>query len=271
MNEPTRFVERIRHELRFRVAQVIENARITPRFARITLQCDDFESFSSLAYDDHCKMFFPAPGQTQFPAPEVSPEKGLIFPAGQRPESRDYTPRYFDNAARTVTFDFVLHGDGPASTWAKAAKPGDTVGVGGPRGSFVLRGSFDWYLLVGDETALPAIARRLEELPADATALAIIEVADNAEIQTIEAPANAQIHWLSREGAEPGDPAPLLDAVRTLPLPAGAGYAFIAGETKMSKAVRSYLVDEKGHNPDWIKAAGYWQAGTGNFDDGHAH
>ncbi|WMT86332.1 siderophore-interacting protein [Pelagibacterium sp. 26DY04] len=270
MTDQSRFVERIRHELKFRVAKVVATERITPKMARITLQSDEFSSFVSLGYDDHCKLFFAEPGVSEFPAP-VRGENGLIFPDGQRPESRDYTPRFYDNTARTLTLDFVLHGDGPASSWAQGAKPGDMIGVGGPRGSFVLRGDFDWYLLVGDETALPAIARRLEELPREARAIALIEVADTSEIQTIDAPAGADIKWVSREGGEPGDPSLLLAAVEMIDVPEGEGYIFVAGESAMSKAVRKYFVEERGHDPDWIKAAGYWQAGTQDFDDGHAH
>ena len=97
------------------------------------------------------------------------------------------------------------------------------------------------------------------------------EIADNGEIQKIDAPENAEIHWLSREGAEPGDLHKLLGAVQGLELPQGDGYVFVAGESAMSKAVRHHMVDERGHNPDWIKAAGYWQAGSEDFDDGHAH
>lgn len=270
MTDQSRIVERVRHELKFRVATVVSAERLTPKMVRVTLQSDDFGSFVSLGYDDHCKLFFPEPDQSEFPVPQRS-ENGLIWPEGKRPDSRDYTPRYYDNDEKTLTLDFVLHGDGPASGWAEKAKPGDTIGVGGPRGSFVLRGTFEWYLLVGDETALPAISRRLEELPRDAKVIALIEVADTDEIQTIGAPAGAEIKWVSREGGEPGDPSLLLAAVQTIDLPEGDGYVFVAGESAMSKGVRNYLVEECGHNPDWIKAAGYWQAGTEDFDDGHAH
>ncbi|RDE08058.1 siderophore-interacting protein [Pelagibacterium lacus] len=270
MSGTERGVERIRHELKFRIASVVGTERITPKMARITLTSDDFDSFVSLAYDDHCKVFFPEAGQSEFPLPQRG-ENGLVFPDGRRPEARDYTPRSYDNAAKTLILDFVLHGDGPASSWAETAEPGDRIGIGGPRGSFVVKGAFDWYLLIGDETALPAIARRLEELPKSAKAIAIIEVADNGEIQTIDAPKGAEIHWLSREGAEPGDPDRLLGAAQALALPEGDGYVFIAGENRVSKALRTHFVDTLGHNPDWIKAAGYWQVGADDFDDGHAH
>lgn len=264
-----RFVERIRHELKFRVATVTRVERITPLMARITVQSDDFTGFNSAAYDDHVKLFFPEPGKAM--AKPVPGEHGLSFLDGQRPEARDYTPRSFDPESNSLVLDFVLHGDGPASGWAAAAKPGDTVGVGGPRGSFVVRGSYDWYLLAGDETALPAIGRRIEELPHDAKVIALIEIAGPEERQSFDAPAGTAIHWVSRDGAAPGNPALLLDAARGIELPQGDGYIFIAGEAAMSKALRSHFVDALGHNADWIKAAGYWQAGHADFDDGHAH
>lgn len=269
MSTSRRFVERIRHEVKFRVATVTRAERITPRMVRVDVETPELAGFPSAAYDDHVKLFFAEPGKS-FPVPEAS-ANGLRFPDGQRPESRDYTPRAFDPATNTLTLDFVLHGDGPASSWAEQAKPGDTIGVGGPRGSFVVRGDYDWYLLVGDETALPAIGRRLEELPKTATAIAVIEIADDAERQTIGGPTATTIHWVPRNGAPLGNPNLVLDAVKALALPQGDGYVFAAGEAAMSKAVRAHFVDTLGHNPDWIKAAGYWKSGDADFDDGHEH
>ena len=80
---------------------------------------------------------------------------------------RDYTPRRYDLDTLELDIDFVLHGDGPASTWAEQAKPGQFLHIGGPRGSMIVPDIFDSYLLIGDETALPAIARRLEGLAAE--------------------------------------------------------------------------------------------------------
>lgn len=269
MTAPTRFVERIRHDLKFRIATVKQAERITPKMVRVVVESPDLVGFISLAYDDHVKLFFAAPGKS-ISVPVRGPN-GLEFPDGQRPEARDYTPRAFDAERGELTLDFVLHGDGPASSWAENAKPGDTLGVGGPRGSFVVRGDYDWYLLVGDETALPAIGRRLEELPKAATAIAVIEIADDAERQVIDGPTNTTIHWVPRNGRKLGDPSLVLDVVKSLSLPAGDGYVFAAGESAMSKAVRAHFVDDRGHNPDWIKAAGYWQSGSADFYDGHEH
>lgn len=269
MNAPARFTERVRHELKFRIATVERAERISPKMARVVVSSPDLVGFKSLAYDDHVKLFFAAPGET-IAAPVPGPN-GLVFPDGKRPESRDYTPRSYDPEKGELTLDFVLHGDGPASSWAENAKPGDTLGVGGPRGSFVVRGDYDWYLLIGDETALPAIGRRLEELPKSATAIAVVEIADDAERQQINGPANTTIHWVPRNGAPLGNPDLILDVVKSLTLPQGDGYIFAAGESSMSKSLRAWFVDGKGHNTDWIKAAGYWQAGAADFDDGHEH
>lgn len=258
--------QRIRHELKFRMAAVVSNERITPAMARVTLTHPSFAEFPSAAYDDHVKLFF-APAGTELVMPQPGPN-GLDWPEGApRPEGRDYTPRSFDKAKAEVVIDFVMHGDGPAASWAAAAKPGDTLGIGGPRGSFVVRDDLDYYVLIGDETALPAIGRRIEELPAGKPVLAVIEIADPAERQVFDAAADASVTWLPRSEGAPS----LLEAAKALTLPAGTGYVFIAGENSVSAAIRDHFVTERGHPTDYIKAAGYWRRGEADFDDGHAH
>lgn len=262
-----RRVERVRHDLRFRIAEVVRNQRITPRMARVTLALPEFESFRSDAYDDHVKLFFPPPGAALV-MPRPGPN-GLVFPEGvPRPEARDYTPRRIDRTRGEVEIDFVLHGEGPATAWAAGAEPGDKLGVGGPRASFVVHGTYDWYLLAGDETALPAIGRRLEELPQGARAVAFLEVANAAERQDLATAADLELHWLLRE--DPGTPS-LPAAVAAAGLPDGTGYAFVAGEAGMAAALRAHLVAERSFDPEYVKAAGYWRLGEADFYDGHAH
>jgi len=164
-----------------------------------------------------------------------------------------------------------VHGNGPAITWAREAIPGTKIGIGGPRASFVLRGEFDWYLLVGDETALPAIGRQIENLSEDRTVIALIEIEDKAERQNFSTNSNVKVHWLERDGIAVGISGLLFNAVSQLTLPEGDGYIFVAGEAQVSKAIRNYIISERGHNPDWIKAAGYWHLGEADFYDGHEH
>jgi NADPH-dependent ferric siderophore reductase len=258
-----RTTERVRHELRFRLAEVISNERITPRMARVTLRHPDFASFRSDGYDDHVKLFFAGPGETLV-APVPGPN-GLEFPGGIRPQGRDYTPRRFDTHRGEVVIDFVLHGEGPAASWARTAQPGDSIGVGGPRASFVVRGAYDWYLLAGDETALPAIGRRIEELPANSRIIAMIEIADAAEKQVFTSAAQPDLMWVLRSEGQN-----LVDALRRFTLPPGTGYAFVAGESEASRLIREELAG-RGVAQDFIKAAGYWRKGEADFDDGHEH
>lgn len=259
-------VERVRHELKFRIAEVVRTERLTPRMARITLAHPDFAAFPSLAYDDHVKLFFPVNGAPL--AMPVPGPNGMSWPEdAPRPEARDYTPRRFDQARAEVVIDFVLHGDGPASSWAAAAAVGDRLGIGGPRGSFVVKGELDYYLLVGDETALPAIGRRIEELPAGARVIAFVEIEDAGERQNFASAASVELQWLERASGAPN----LMEAIRAAELPPGGCYAFIAGEAATSAALRDHLVGERGFDPDRIKAARYWRRGDADHDDGHAH
>jgi NADPH-dependent ferric siderophore reductase len=257
-----RTARRVRHETKTRLLQVRDVSRITPQMVRIVVGGDPLAGFISAAHDDHVKLFFPQPGQDKPVLPTPSPN-GAVYPEGAlRPAARDYTPRRHDAAANTLVIDFVLHGDGPAATWAARARPGDFLGVGGPRGSFIVPDDFDWYLLAGDETALPAIGRRLEELPAGSRAIVIVEVANAAEQQRFDTRARAEVHWLHRDGAEPGDPALLRKAVAELSLPPGEGYAWVAAEAATAKALRRCFVDQHGLPKDRVKAAAYWKHGA---------
>lgn len=256
--------ERVRHELKFRLAEVVRAERITPHMARITFTDPSFAEFPSLSYDDHVKIFINPEGGD--PALPVLGPNGVEWPAGApRPEGRDYTPRSFDKQKRELVIDFVLHEGGVAAEWAAHAKPGDRLGIGGPRGSFVVRSDLDFYVLIGDETALPAIGRRIEELPAGTTVNSLVEVADAGECQTFDTKADLSITWADRSKG-----ASLINAAKEIALPPGRGYIFIAGEASTSTALREHFVDQ-GHDPDLIKAAGYWRRGEADFDDGHAH
>ena len=257
-----RTARRVRHETKTRLLQVQKVSRLTPKMVRIVVGGEALAGFVSAAHDDHVKLFFPQPGQDKPVLPTPSPN-GPVYPEGAlRPAARDYTPRRYDAAANSLTIDFVLHGEGPATTWAAQARPGQFLGVGGPRGSFVVPDDFDWYLLAGDETAVPAIGRRLQELPAGARVIAVIEVADAAEELTFDTRTHLQLHWLHRKGAAVGSHAQLQKALSELSLPPGEGYAWVAAEASAAKALRRYLVDQRGLPKDRVKAAAYWKQGA---------
>ncbi len=232
MNSPTtlRRVERVRHELKRRNLTVTQVEQPTPNFRRITFTDESLGDFVSASFDDHIKVF-------------VDDAR------------RDYTPRSFDNAARELVIEFALHGAGPAAEWAAQAAPGHTLEIGGPKGSMIVPLDYDWHLLAGDETAFPAVARRLEQLPAGAKALVILQAADAADRRAFKSAANVDLTWVATD-------AELLSTVRALALPQGDGYAWCAGEAACMAALRRELVDVKGHPRDAIRAAAYWKRGA---------
>lgn len=257
-------IHRVRHEPRRRLLTVQRVERLTPAMARITLG-GDLAGFHSAAYDDHVKVFFPLPGRNTPTLPEPdAPENA------ERSPGRDYTPRRYDAARNELVIDFALHDAGPATDWATQAAPGQQLSIGGPRGSFVVPDDFDWYLFIGDETALPAIGRRLEELRAGTRAIVVAAVTGPEEKQTFESRAKVETVWVERPLSRAEDPAPLLDAVRALTLPkTGDGYAWAAGESQTAKLLRRHLLDERGLDKTFVKAAGYWKRGAVSIHETH--
>jgi NADPH-dependent ferric siderophore reductase len=246
-------IHRVSHEIKRRRLEVLRVVDLTPRMRRITLGGPELAGFVSLGTDDHVKLLFPQN------AAEQAALETLVLGAGKTdqpmPAMRDYTPRRYDLDTLELDIDFVLHGDGPASTWAEQAKPGQFLHIGGPRGSMVVPDIFDSYLLIGDETALPAIARRLEGLAANRRALVVIEVENGAEQQKLESAAQVNVIWVLREGGKNN----LLNTVKELQVPSGNLYAWVATETKMSRQIRRVLLDEHGLDEKSVKAVGYWR------------
>ena len=247
----TQTIHRVTHEIKRRRLQVLRVVDITPRMRRVTLGGPELAGFVSLGSDDHIKLLFPqnAEEQAALESPSFS-----IKGDGPQPAMRDYTPRRYDLSIGELDIDFVLHGDGPASTWAEQVQVGQHLYIGGPRGSMIVPDIFDSYLLIGDETAIPAIARRLEELPAGRKVLAVIEIADAAEQQVLSSAAEVEVIWVLRGQDD------LLDVVRNLTLASGTLYSFVATETKLSRQVRRVLLDTHKVNEQYLKAVGYWRA-----------
>lgn len=250
-------VLRVRNPVRLRSVQVQHVHRASPHLVCIRFAGDSLRDFASASFDDHVKLMLPPDPALPLVLPVAGPDGLMLPPGAVRPVMRDYTPRWFDPAAGVLDIEFALHGDGFAAAWAAQAKPGQIVGVGGPRGSFVVPTGFDWHLLVGDETALPAIARRLDELPAGTRAVVIAQTADPADRRVFQSRAALQVQWLT--AAPDGG---LAGAVQRLGLPAGEGYAWAAGEASDMAATRRVLVDGLGLRKDRVRAAAYWKRGA---------
>lgn len=249
--------QRLRHDLVRRTLTVLRVERLTPHMQRVTFGGDELHGFRSAAPDDHVKLFFPnRDGELVLPTLGAN---GPEFPADREPSPmRDYTPRRHDPARGELVIDFVLHGDGPASRWAEQAAAGQRIGAGGPRGSHVIASDFDRYILVGDETALPAIGRWLEEMPADRYATVLVEIPEAADRQMLTTRANVGIHWFERDTVQGGS---LERALRELPVAHGDWFWWIAAESGRVRAMRQWL-EQRGVPKDWVKSTGYWKAGA---------
>jgi NADPH-dependent ferric siderophore reductase len=256
----------LRHPLKFRSLQVQRVEQLTTHMQRVVFSSDELDGFVSASPEDHVKLFFPnSAGDIVTP---VLGENGIEYPPDLNySPMRDYTPRHYDASCNELTIDFVLHGDGPASLWAAQAQPGQRIGVGGPRGSFMVANDFDHYVLIGDETALPAIGRWLSEMPSTMRADVLMEIPDAGDRQALPSAAQVTIAWLERHGT-PADRSDLLEeALRHLPVPPGDTFYWIATESRRARAMRIWLGQERNAPKDWIKATGYWKAGTDDVDD----
>lgn len=231
-------IERVRHELKRRELTVASVDPLGPGFVSITFTGDDLADFTSLSFDDHVKLMFDESAET--------------------PVRRDYTPRRFDREQRTLTLEFALHGHGAASEWARGAQVGQRLTIGGPRGSFVVPLGLDWHLLVGDSTALPAISRRLEELPAGSRAFVLV-MADAADRRDLPSRAEVELQWV--DGADA-----LVAALQAWTPPAGQGVAWGGGEAQAMARVRQVL-NEKGVPRELTRVSAYWKKGVADHHE----
>ncbi|WP_309235434.1 siderophore-interacting protein [Streptomyces sp. TRM64462] len=241
-------------------ARVVRTERIAPHMVRIVLGGDGLDAFATSGWTDHYVKLLFAPEGVTYPEPFDIERIRAEFPRDQWPTNRTYTVRAWDAAQRELTVDFVVHGDeGLAGPWAARARVGDTMRFLGPGGGYAPDAEADWHLLVGDESALPAIAASLERLPEGAVAYAFIEVEEPDDELKIAAPDSAEIHWLPRRGRPVGEA--LVAAVRSLDFPAGDVHAFVHGEAGAVKELRHHLRVERRVPRERLSISGYWRLG----------
>lgn len=236
---PQREIHRIRHELRMRKLTVSAIQRLSPGFVSVTFSGTALSDFISKSFDDHIKFMFELEG-VQI--------------------RRDYTPRLFDANTHSLTIEFALHESGKASDWARNAHIGQHAVVGGPRGSMIMPVDYPWQLLIGDASALPAIRRRLEELPETVNVKVMALIESDADRLLPATAANLEVQWF----AQADD---LVETIRDQDLPEGEGLIWGAGESGMMQMVRRILVQDKQHPKEALRIAGYWKRGVADFHE----
>lgn len=250
-------IVRVGYPIEVRRVQVVARRQLTPRMLRLTLGGPALAGFHTYQADDHIKIVFPDPdGTRRDPVPDG---QGMLDWPSPPPVTRKYTVRRYDRAEGTLDLDFVLHDGGLASTWAATAAVGDEVTIAGPPGAKAFPHHYDHYLFAVDNTALPAVARWLEESPADVSAQVVIEIDDEAEAAyPLAARDRVTVTWLRREGGGPT----LAETVQALTLPAGRTFLFAAGEATDIKPLRAWSRDRLD-----ALITGYWKRGIAGLED----
>ncbi|TWD16095.1 siderophore-interacting protein [Marihabitans asiaticum] len=221
-----------------RTATVDRTERIGRDLVRVVLTGEALADLPELAFTDHyVKLLF-----------------GEV--------TRTYTIRSFDRVTQEMAIDFVVHGDaGLAGPWAARAQPGEEISFRGPGGAWAPDPSADVHLLAGDESAVPAIAAAMEQLPVGARAEVVIEVADAGGELDLPGCPGARITWVRRDETGLGYGHALAAAVRDLEWPRGRVAAFAHGNADMVKDLRRYLFVERGLPRDQVSISGYWRTG----------
>jgi NADPH-dependent ferric siderophore reductase len=253
-------LHRVAHEPRRRVLSVVAVEELSPTMRRITLGGADLETdfpFLPLACADHVKVVFPdvAGGETAVPA---LGEGRLTRPDGTPLTSRDYSVRAFDPGGPSLTLDFVVHEHGPAGRWAGHAAVGSELGVLGPRGSQIHPGDVSRYLLVADETGLPAVERFLEELP-EPVGLDVVALAVPAGTpRALAGRTPDSLTWIRGDDLASAA-TELVATVATLDVRAD-GFVFGAAEAGVMRALRRHL-QARGVDQQRVAVRGYWRSG----------
>jgi NADPH-dependent ferric siderophore reductase len=253
--------------------EVLRTERISPSFARVTLGGRDIERFVPMGYDQWFRLFIPITdpeslGWVPSKLDTLSYLKYLTHAKTERPVLRNYTVRAYrpdGPLGPELDIDFVLHGSaadgtaGPAASWAETCSPGDVVAILDEGIAFRTEPEPERVLLVGDETALPAVAGILASLPRTTTGRALIEIPVEGDRQELEAPDGVEVTWVVRADVHDTPGRAVLAAAQALPSPAAGTYAWVAGEQTLPVTLRRHLVRD-GVEKDDVTFSGYWKA-----------
>ncbi|RII18740.1 Vibriobactin utilization protein ViuB [Streptomyces sp. YIM 130001] len=242
------------------LGEVLRTETLTPHMQRVTLGGDGLSEFQAGDCTDHyVKLLFPPEG-VSYPEPFDIQQIRAELPRDQWPTTRTYTVRSWDPESRELVIDFVVHGDeGLAGPWAANVKPGETLRFQGPGGGYAPGGDADWHLLVGDESALPAVAAAIERMPAGALVHAFVEVSGPEEEQQVTGPEGVEIVYLHRGRRPVGQL--LVETVSRLDFPAGRVQAFVHGEAGFVKEIRRQLRVDREIPREDLSISGYWRLG----------
>lgn len=250
----------------FREIAVVSSTRISAHMQRLRFTGDNLARFARNGL--HVRLLLPPAGSA--PRWPVMGSDGLIvWPSGEDALTvRVYTIRAIDPQAGWLDVDFVLHPglDTPAARFAETARPGDVIGMIGPGGDHVPEAKN--LLILGDDAALPAVARILDELAPDARADVFLEVEGPADIQPLPTRDGIRITWLYREGRAPGTAGLLSQVLRGIDPGSLAPdlYLWAGCEFADFREIRKFVRKEWKLPKDRHLVVSYWRRGIAGGD-----
>lgn len=248
-----------------RTAEVVAATWLTPSMRRVVFTGADLACLRELPYTDHYLKLLFAPAGCDYGWPFDPDALRASEPAHRWPVTRTYTVRAYDAVRNEMTIDFVVHGDeGLAGPWAARAVPGDRIGFFGPGGGYAPDTAAEGHLLVGDESAVPAIAATLDRLGEGARAAVFLEVNGPEDEIALSASPDVAVTWVHRRGRPYGEA--LHEVVVEAGVPEGDVQAFVHGNAEMIRRLRRYLFTEVQFNRQRVSMSGYWR--TGQTEDG---
>jgi NADPH-dependent ferric siderophore reductase len=250
---------------------VRDRVRISPHFVSVTLGGEDVQHLEQSGHGQWGRLFFPGPGQGRIAIPGSANWRLQLVSSARRPRIRSYTIRRFRPELSAFDLEIALHETsadgraGPGSTWAATAETGSQVGFLDEGHSYSPGAEARWQLLVGDESALPAVLDILERTAEILPAEVFLEVPSSDDIRAGVAPAGTTIHWLPRNdpSAKPG--ALALETVTQARLPDGPFYTWTAGESALPTGLRRHLVTDRRVAKSDITFSGYWRHGRASL------
>lgn len=245
---------------------------VMPCLRRLWFRSDDLSAFAdSICTDRDVKLVIPQEGVT-YPEPLDMRALRKVLPAEDMPSVRTFPALFPDIEHGTLAIDFVLHGDaGIAGPWVAAAAHGDRLIVNGPGGAYRADPTADWHLLVGDESALPAIMAALVDLPEDAVVRVVALVESGEDEPRLEMPSGGEVTFVHR--SEVGPEGGLEEAVRALDWLPGRVHVFVHGEAReVMRRLRPYLLGERELLREQVSISGYRRRGRNEerFREGKA-
>jgi NADPH-dependent ferric siderophore reductase len=238
-------------------ATVLSNRLLTPVMRRVVLGGPGLQGYRSTGLaDEWFRFLFPAEPHDAVEAP--TRVDGHWQFGEPEPVSRYYTVRQWDPRRRELTVDVVVHGQGVATRWASTVPVGDTVLISSPTGRYAPPQDTEWAIVVADLTGLPAAGRILAEQPPGRRVRAVLEVPNEDCVLDLQSDADLQVSWIFNPTPDV-IPSALHLATRSVELPPGRGYVWMAGEASCSRDIRRYIRHELKWPASSYDIVGYWR------------